>query len=77
VKVKELIERLSKLDPEAQVACHRESSSGDSEFFEIDGVDETPATAHRGDDGAVGLTFGRGPEATPWAVVSICSGEDD
>lgn len=77
MKVKDLVEQLTKLNQEAQVACHQELISGGSKFFEIDDVKEAHATSHRDDNGSIGLTFGRGSQSAPWAVLNICSGEDD
>lgn len=39
MKVKELIEQLRMLNPDAHMTCYLELSSGDMEFFEIDSID--------------------------------------
>jgi hypothetical protein len=69
MNVKELKEKLSKLDDNTKVVVYWEEDK-ESHFFGIDHVSLTRGTPQRHEDGKPGFTFdSKGPAA--WAFISI------
>ncbi len=74
MKVRELQEQLSKLDPQSEVICYCEDEklADKSRHFillDVVAVDTTEAKRLRLDDGTPYLKFGKGPDAS--AIVTL------
>lgn len=70
MKVKELIEKLQKLDPQLNLVIYNES---DIRVLEIVGITETDLTATRDEKGVVRIKFGKEKESTKYACIEITS----
>lgn len=76
MKVRELQERLSKLDPQLEVVCYSEDEkllAKGRGFILLDvlAVDTTEAERLRLDDGTPFLTFGKGPAASSVVTLEV------
>lgn len=72
MRVRELVEKLQKLDQSLEVVCMRED--GESyEVFDISHVDDIPTRTHteRGDDGRVRFQFEDRPGSRPILYINI------
>ena len=78
MKVRELQEKLAKLDPEVELACYCE----DEEFlvdgrhftlFEVEAVSSSDAERVRLDDGTPYLKFGKSAASTTIGIIEITS----
>jgi len=80
MKVKELIEKLQKLDPEQYVTCYSEdeglqTNEGPIQIFEVQAVTEVEAESGRLNDGAgkPWLKFGKSDNSSKFVVLEITS----
>ncbi len=73
MNVKELRDKLSKLDDKTTVVVYWEREA-DSQYFEIDDVSLAKGTPRRHADGKVGFTFEKEGPAT-WLFISISSAD--
>lgn len=76
MKVKELQERLRKLDPEFELVCYSEDEHLLAErrrfvIFDVLAVEKAEAERVRLDDGTPYLKFGKGPAAETVAYLQI------
>ena len=67
--VKELTEKLAKLDANMTITAYREDESG-TDFFEISDVSVSAGTPRRFDNGKVGFTF-KNDGSVKWAFISL------
>jgi hypothetical protein len=76
MKVKDLLQSLSQLDPELDVMCYSEASdlllpNHLFRLLEIDGVSEIEGERLRGEDGVASLKLGKSDNATKIATIEI------
>jgi hypothetical protein len=76
MKVRELREQLSKLDPELAVVCYTEDERFLTEgrghiLFDVVAVTDTEAEHLRLDDGTPYLKFGKSPSALAMATLEV------
>ena len=80
MKVKELIEKLQKLDPEKFVSCYSEddglrTNEGPIQIFELQDVSEVEAESSRLNDGTgkPWLKFGKSENSSKFVLLEITS----
>lgn len=78
MKVRDLQEKLSKLDPGLEVVCYSEDEkllTGNQGFILLDilAVDTSEGERNRLDDGFPSMTFGSGPNAEVVATLEVTS----
>lgn len=77
MRVGELQERLSKLDPKLEVLCYAEDEAllgaGESAFLDIEAVDVTEAEPYRNDEGQARLRFGKGEVSQKYVLLQVTS----
>ena len=76
MKVRELQEQLSKLDPQLEVICYCEDEKLANEsrrfiLLDVVAVNTTEAKRLRLDDGTPYLKFGKGPDASTIATLEV------
>lgn len=76
MKVKELRDKLSALDPNLDVLCYTEDDALLTpghlfRLFEIERVDKVHAELKRADDGIPSLKIGEGPASTDLVVLEV------
>ena len=78
VKVRELIEQLSKIDPESKVLCYSEEQEllqpgSGFRLLEINGVTNNKGEPRRLDDGTPSIKFGPGPTSQQFAFIDVAA----
>ncbi len=73
VKVKHLLNALSKLDPEAHVLCHCEDEEAAAPYLVISSVNPADMSPDRHDDGTVTFERKSGAGSRQYAVLEITS----
>lgn len=76
MKVRELMEKLSKLDPDLTVAAYTEDPDLLAEghmtrVLEASDVTEIEGEIRREDSGYLSIKFGSGPRSTKWALIDV------
>ncbi len=76
MKVRELREQLSKLDPELEVVCYSEDEKLLTQgrgfiLFDVTAINTTEAEQLRLDDGTPYLKFGKSPAASAIATLEV------
>ncbi len=69
MKVKDLQQRLDKLNPDYEVICYEENES--TVFLEIEDVRPVDAKIARSENGKVYIHFGSDPESKPYAIILL------
>ena len=80
MKIKELIAKLEKFDPEKSIACYSEdeglrTDEGPIQIFEVQDISETEAESNRLDDGdgKPWLKFGKSDKSSEYVLIEITS----
>lgn len=77
MKVKDIIAKLSGLDPNIDVVCYTEDEdlAGErkSAVFEIETVEVVSAEKHRDEKDVAGIRFDKSPRSTPHVLLYVTS----
>lgn len=77
MKVKDVLERLAKLNPDQELYAYIEEpgllkkASGQGWWLAIDAISETVGEKSRNSAGVVGVTFGKGPRSVSIALLEL------
>lgn len=77
MKVKELIAKLTKLDPELRILCYAEEEGLVAEghlfrLLDVEDVSISEGEMLRGSDGLPSIKFGSGQHSTRIAMLNVC-----